>query len=95
LKSVTIRLADGFDDPSISNEVWNNLLKKGHNDIVFMTKEWQQTWWKVYGRGLLLLILAESDGEVITIAPLFADHGMIFFIGSGVLRLSGFYWRYL
>jgi CelD/BcsL family acetyltransferase involved in cellulose biosynthesis len=83
LKSVTFRLADGFDDPSISNEAWNNLLKKGHSDIVFMTKEWQQTWWKVYGRGSLLLILAESDGELITIAPLFADQGMIFFIGSG------------
>jgi CelD/BcsL family acetyltransferase involved in cellulose biosynthesis len=83
LKRVTFRIAAGFDDPSLSNDVWNNLLERGPSDVVFMTKEWQQIWWDVYGRGKLLLILAESDEEVITIAPLFADKGMIFFIGSG------------
>jgi CelD/BcsL family acetyltransferase involved in cellulose biosynthesis len=83
MKRITIRIADGFDDPSLSKKIWNDLLEKGSSDVVFLTKEWQQIWWDVYGRGTLLLTLAESDEGVIAIAPLFADSGMIFFIGSG------------
>ena len=61
----------------------NNLLKNSSSDVVFLTKEWQQIWWDVYGRGKLLLVLAETSDNVIAIAPLFADEGMIFFVGSG------------
>jgi CelD/BcsL family acetyltransferase involved in cellulose biosynthesis len=83
LERVRFRIADGFDDRSLNSRLWNSLLEKGPSDVLFMTKEWQQTWWEVYGRGKLLIILAESDDGVISIAPLFSDQGMIFFVGSG------------
>ena len=43
-----------------------------------MTWQWQRNWWKHFGRGELLLIVVERDCETICIAPLFAEHGMVF-----------------
>ncbi|MFC1959674.1 GNAT family N-acetyltransferase [Chloroflexota bacterium] len=51
---------------------WNALLKRSSNDIIFLTLEWQQTWWNAYHPGELYIILGRSDdGEVLGIAPWF------------------------
>ena len=81
--STNYRLLNGFDDPEITPDVWNNLVKKGSSNVIFMTWQWQKSWWEIFGRGQLLLILVEEEGEPIVIAPLFADCGMIYFVGSG------------
>ena len=81
--STKCNLLSGFDDPLIPSELWNNLLRIGSSDVIFMTWQWQKTWWEVFGRGQLLLVLVEDDGKPIAIAPLFADSGMIYFVGSG------------
>jgi CelD/BcsL family acetyltransferase involved in cellulose biosynthesis len=80
---IQYRLLDSFDDNVLSPKLWNDLLSAGGSDIIFMTWEWQSTWWKDFGRGKLLLGVAEKNGNPITIAPLFEDGGMIFFVGSG------------
>lgn len=77
------RLLNGFEDPLLNPALWSELQSKGSGDLLFMTWHWQRTWWEVFGRGKLLLILAEKDQQPIAIAPLFADEGMIFFVGSG------------
>lgn len=77
------RLLNGFDDSRITPVIWNELLSQGPSDFVFLTWHWQKIWWDVFGRGKLLIILAEKQGKPIALAPLFADTGMIFFIGSG------------
>jgi CelD/BcsL family acetyltransferase involved in cellulose biosynthesis len=61
---------------------WNALLSRSRRDVVFLTWEWQSTWWKHLGDGDLLLLgfRAEDDGRLIGIAPLFeskADQGPI------------------
>lgn len=33
--------------------------------------------------GQLMLILAERNGQPVALAPLFADSGMVYFVGSG------------
>lgn len=81
--TVQYRLLDGFEDSSITPDAWNDLLHQGSSDVVFLTWHWQKTWWDVFGRGKLLLIVAEKDDQPIAIAPLFADHGMVYFMGSG------------
>lgn len=81
--AIQYHLLNGFDDPMISPATWNELQTRGSGDNVFMTWHWQKTWWEVFGRGKLLLVMAENDGQPIAIAPLFADEGMIFFVGSG------------
>ena len=52
-------------------------------DEIFQTIEWQRTWWETFGRGQLMLIVGERYGEPVALAPLFADCGMVFFVGSG------------
>ena len=71
----TIRLLAGFDDPA-----WERFVVPS----VFQTWQWQRAWWENFGRGRqLLLVLAEEDGQPVTLAPLFADSGMIYPVASG------------
>jgi len=63
---------------------WQRLLPLGDSNVVFLTREWQQAWWDTYGRGQLLFAAARCRGEVVAVAPLFADEdGMVYFVGSG------------
>jgi len=67
---------------------WNDLVHRTCCDTLFLTWEWQSTWWKHLGEGNLLLLgfRAEDDGRLIGIAPLFqaqTDEG------SSVLYLIG------
>lgn len=52
---------------------WNNLVCHSCHNTLFLTWEWQSTWWKHLGEGNLLLLgfRAEDDGRLIGIAPLF------------------------
>jgi len=81
--SIRVQLFDDFADPALSRLDWRGLLASGDSDTVFLTWEWQRTWWEVFGRGKLLLVLAEQDGRAVACAPLFCDEGMVFFVGSG------------
>lgn len=81
--TITTRLLRGFDDPSFGPVEWNRLSATGQSDVVFMTWSWQSAWWDVFGRGRLLLIAVERDGEVAALAPLFSEAGMVYFVGAG------------
>jgi CelD/BcsL family acetyltransferase involved in cellulose biosynthesis len=75
------RVGARFDDRLAS--VWREVQANGQTDEVFQTIEWQQAWWETFGRGRLMLIAAERHGRPVALAPLFADGGMVFFVGSG------------
>jgi len=81
--TVTTRLLPGFDDPSFGPADWEHVLATGQSDVVFLAWHWQSAWWESFGRGELLLIAAERAGEVVALAPLFTEAGMIYFVGSG------------
>lgn len=80
---LTIRRAKGFEDPAVQADVWDRLLRRGDTDEVFLTPVYQRVWWESFGRGELMLLIAEQNGEPSAIAPLFADTGMVYFVGSG------------
>ena len=52
---------------------WNDLVQRSYHNNLFLTWEWQTTWWKHIGEGSLLLLgfRAEDDGRLVGIAPLF------------------------
>ncbi len=52
---------------------WNELVHRSRSDTLFLTWEWQSTWWRHLGEGRLLLLgfHAEDDGRLVGIAPLF------------------------
>jgi CelD/BcsL family acetyltransferase involved in cellulose biosynthesis len=83
MSTLQIDLLDSFDDPRLVRHDWRGLLARGSTNTVFQTWEWQRSWWDVFGRGKLLLVLIEEDDHAIACAPLFCDGGMVFFVGSG------------
>jgi CelD/BcsL family acetyltransferase involved in cellulose biosynthesis len=81
--TITTRVLRGFDDPSFGAAEWERLLERGQTRVVFLTWHWQSAWWKTFRRGQLLLVAAEREGEIVALAPLFTDAGMVYFVGSG------------
>lgn len=65
-------------------ELWNPLLASSASDTVFLTWEWCEAWWKNYGEGRSLFVLAAWDGdELIGVAPFYIE----------TVRLYGKQWR--
>jgi CelD/BcsL family acetyltransferase involved in cellulose biosynthesis len=81
--NIAITCLSGFDDPAVCPAVWNRLAASGATHTVFQTWHWNRAWWDSFGRGDLLLLLASRAGKPVALAPLFADGGMGFFVGSG------------
>ncbi len=50
---------------------WNDLLARSPLRTIFLTWEWQATWWRHLGEGELhLVVLRKDDGTLVGIAPL-------------------------
>jgi len=55
---------------SLENE-WNELLRKGLNNFLFLRHEWFRVWWQNFGDKKELYVLLAKDGkELVGIAPL-------------------------
>ena len=52
-------------------EEWNPLLRNSVSDTIFLTWEWQSTWWEHLGEGELYLIAVRDGGHLSGIAPLY------------------------
>ena len=60
--------ADGFE--RLAGE-WNDLLRRSAADTIFLTLEFQRTWWECLGRGELLILAMRDDADTLVgIAPL-------------------------
>ncbi len=80
---ITHTVLPDFDDPAACPAAWEQLTAAGPTRTVFQTWHWNKAWWDSFGRGELLLIRVERSGRPGALAPLFADGGMVFFVGSG------------
>lgn len=62
----------GFD--ALAGE-WNALLRRSRFDTIFLTWEWQTTWWRQLGatRGPLRLLAARAEGRLVGILPLYLN----------------------
>ena len=71
-----MRIEVHFDKAGFSalRPEWNPLVHRSCCDTLFLTWEWQSTWWQHLGEGELLLLgfRHEEDGRLVGIAPLFA-----------------------
>jgi CelD/BcsL family acetyltransferase involved in cellulose biosynthesis len=60
--------SSGFE---ILAEEWNDLLHRSAVDILFLTLEYQRTWWHHLGEGEVLILAVRDGGELIGVAPLY------------------------
>lgn len=69
LQTTVYRDPTGFD---ILRLEWNALLARSTFNSLFLTWEWQTTWWECLGAGELYLVtFRAAGGELVGIAPLF------------------------
>jgi CelD/BcsL family acetyltransferase involved in cellulose biosynthesis len=65
---------------------WNPLLAQSRSDTVFLTWEWQTTWWRCLGNGDLWLLACYDAGKIVGIAPLYRQEQPD---GSSLLGIVG------
>jgi len=55
---------------------WNELLADSAANQIFLTSEWQSSWWEAYHPGqLCVLVAGDEDGRWMGVAPWFIDRG--------------------
>jgi CelD/BcsL family acetyltransferase involved in cellulose biosynthesis len=54
-------------------EQWNSLLTHNATNEIFLTWEWQHTWWSVYQPGDLWVIAGYKGDQLVAIAPYFLE----------------------
>jgi CelD/BcsL family acetyltransferase involved in cellulose biosynthesis len=68
---------DVYTDASAFDKLkpeWNDLLHRSVSDTLFLTWEWQSTWWQHLGTGELRIVaLRGEDGMLLGLAPLFEE----------------------
>lgn len=72
---------------------WNDLLHRSAADTVFLTYEFQRTWWQCLGAGELVILAVRDEGELVGIAPLFAvasPHGQRVLATVGCVEVADY-----
>lgn len=58
----------GFD---ALRDQWNDLLARSRSNTLFLTWQWQTTWWRCLGQGDLYLLAWFEAGRLVGLAPLY------------------------
>lgn len=87
-----------WDETTFLNarEQWNELLDRSTVDALFLSWEWQASWWQAFPNdSMQLKVYAASDvsGKLLAIAPLYLSSIRIRGIGSRRLQFIGNCWR--
>ncbi len=64
---LTVTRVESLD--GLSNE-WSDLLDQSPNNTIFLTPEWQRTWWRFLGEGELHLVTVRAGRNLIGLVPL-------------------------
>lgn len=91
-QQIQIRRVDDLEALWPRRAEWNALVARSQTNSAFQTFEWHSSWWRVFGGDVqLLLLLAESDGQMVGVAPLMVSdrrllgrwRRVVEFIGTG------------
>lgn len=54
---------------------WNALLHQSPTNTIFLTQQWQVTWWRAYNAGdLFVHVVRADDGRLLGVGPWFIEH---------------------
>ncbi len=78
-----------YSDESVFDQLqpeWDDLLHRSTSDLIFLTWEWQSTWWKAYrGEQLWVVTCRDDAGHLVGIGSWFIEHAN----GERVVRTIG------
>ena len=84
---LTVNVETGQEALRSLEQEWKTLLPRSGADTVFMTWDWQQTWWEWFGQGSQLNVATIRDGvELVGLVPLHAQGNDT---DPGTFRLAG------
>lgn len=70
---------------------WNGLLPTNPTNEVFLTWEWQSTWWEAYLPGDLWVVAARDDnGALVGLAPWFREAGSLVIRPIGCVEVTDY-----
>ena len=72
---------------------WNQLVARAETSSVFQNFAWLATWWRFFGHDQqLCIIVAESQGDLVGLLPLYIEHrtDLLPAVGLRRLRLIGY-----
>ncbi len=85
-----VALYQSWDELHPLAESWNQVLAASASDSIFLTWEWCEAWWKNYGAGRPLFVLAGWEGEeLVGVLPLYADKARRLGTAWTALRVVG------
>ncbi len=74
--ALKVEVADSFESAPDPAE-WDALLREAASNVVFLTQEWQQTWWESFASEhccqLKIISVRADGGALVGIAPLFVE----------------------
>ncbi len=80
-----------------SRNEWNDLIDRSSADPLFLSWEWQSSWWHFFSdekMKLRLYVATTSDGQLVGIAPLYSTKlSLKNVIKTTRLQLIGHFWR--
>lgn len=79
------RIFDQADAFAQLRDSWNALLGKSETNVVFLSWEWQHTWWSVYQAGQLWIVGVYQEDHLVGLAPWFIQHRD----GEAIVRTIG------
>lgn len=95
MSEIDVRLwTDGHDLLRVREE-WRGLFHRAQSDNPYLSWEWISTWWRHFGHGKQLFILAAYlDGQLVGVMPLMSSRGdwttlfrpIISFVGRGPVQ---------
>jgi CelD/BcsL family acetyltransferase involved in cellulose biosynthesis len=88
---LSVRLCRTWEDLEKFRYAWDLLLDENPNASIFLTPEWQASWWHAFGRDreLLALVFSDATGKIAGIAPLYSDRKSFFVSQVKILRMVG------
>lgn len=78
-RGLTVDVANNFDSGlGVTQAEWDDLLSRATSNVVFLTRQWQESWWQHFGGAescpLHLLVMRDSGGALVGLAPLFVAY---------------------
>jgi len=71
MSALHLRVVDSEVEFDALRPAWNRLLDESLDKNLFLSWEWQSTWWKHFGNGRQLnILIVEENGKLTAIAPL-------------------------